>query len=132
MAFVDAELDVMLAACLTEFGRSVTLRRVTVGSLTAATGVRAETTADLTVSMVEEPTDDDPQGLSAGGAGMTTRRRRYLVRAVDLTGAWAGLIPTRHDLIIDGTETNRIVRVEHQVSRRAYALVCEQEATGAV
>jgi hypothetical protein len=116
----DADLDIMMDAVATEFGRTVTLRRVTSHTKNTTTGAITRSNTDTTCTANRLPVTED--GKAVGGDSIEAESVRYSIPADQLS-----IVPGPDDLVIDGTRTMRVVSVTEEANGRAYMLACRQE-----
>lgn len=116
MAISDL-MDGMLDDVLDTLGQTVTVRVRTAGALTTATGARAFTTTDYSVTAVPGPVMQ-----SRGERGQDCEMQDFRIRVADLGGG--SVTPEPQDLVVDaqGRERN-IVHRERVAGGRAWKLV---------
>jgi len=101
-------------------GTSVTLRQVTAGAFSAATGQRATTNADTVVGALRGPSVT--RILDSSGRMVETRR--YSLRAAEL----GAITPKADDQIIDGGTTWRVMTVARASEAACWELECTRTA----
>lgn len=107
----DDEMQSLAGHVADAFGGTATFRRVTPGSFTGATGVRAETTADTTVTISRGPSRIED------GMKRKIEIVQWSIAATELVDP-----PKVSDRIVVGSEVHQITEVASTLAGHAFDL----------